>query len=130
MHVMRVVVMVWTLALLGGCTTTVEEIEIRGGYRHLVLFAFKPDTSEDTRRAIEAASAALPEAIPQIRAFEWGTDITAGERAQGYTHCMLFTFAQAEDIPLYRDHPAHQAFMKSAMPHIAQLLVIDYRATP
>ena len=130
MRVMLVVATVWTLALLGGCTTTVEEHAEIGGIRHLVLFAFKPDTPEDTRRAIEAASAALPEAIPQIRAFEWGTDITAGERAQGYTHCMLFTFAAAEDIPVYRDHPAHQAFAKSAMPYFAQVLVIDYRAMP
>jgi hypothetical protein len=97
-----------------------------GQIRHVVLFGFKPGTPPETLAAIEAGLRRLPQEIDLIRAFEWGTDITENARAQGHTHCMLTVFDTPEDVEASRVHPAHQAFVALAMPHVAQLLVIDY----
>ncbi|MBI2434007.1 MAG: Dabb family protein, partial [Candidatus Hydrogenedentes bacterium] len=55
--------------------------------RHVVLFAFKPDTPETTQQEVEAASAKLPSQIRQIAAYEWGTDLNQAARSEGLTHC-------------------------------------------
>lgn len=94
--------------------------------RHVVLFAFKPETSAEKIREIEQAFAALPGQIPAIHAFEWGTDVSVENAAQGYTHCFLVTFRTAADRDLYLPHPVHQAFGEVVSPHVAKVLVIDY----
>lgn len=121
------ILLLGTVAVLTGCATHPNAVAASPAVRHIVLFAFKPEATAAERQQVEAASAGLPDAIPLIRHYEWGTNLPANARAQGYTHCMLFDFDREEDVAVYRDHPAHQAFIKNAMPHIAQLLVFDYR---
>lgn len=114
------------LAALPGCAHSRGMATPAGQIRHVVLFGFHPGTPPETLADIEAGLRRLPAEIGLIRAFEWGTDITENARAQGYTHCMLTVFDTPEDIEAYRVHPAHQAFVALAMPHVAQLLVMDY----
>ena len=94
--------------------------------RHVVLFAFKPtSTAEDIRR-IEQAFAALPGQIDAILDFEWGTDVSVENIAQGFTHCFLVTFADEAGRNAYLPHPAHKAFGDLLRPHKEKVLVIDY----
>src|SRR5688500_10020914 len=60
---------------------------------HVVLFKFKDDVSPDQVREIENAFAALPGKIPAIVDFEWGTDVGVEDKANGFTHAFLVTFA-------------------------------------
>ena len=46
-----------------------------GLLRHVVLFAFQPDAGEGVRQ-VEEAFCRLPRLIPQIRTYEWGTDVS------------------------------------------------------
>jgi hypothetical protein len=96
--------------------------------RHVVLFAFKATATPTHIQSVEQAFAALPSQITEIRSFEWGTDVSVENLADGYTHCFLVTFASLPDRDIYLAHPAHQAFVAALQPHLAKALVIDYWA--
>ena len=99
-----------------------------GTVRHVVLFQFKDGTSPEDIRKIEAAFQALPSKIPQIVGFEWGTNISPENKADGFTHCFFLTFKDVKDRDAYLPHPAHKAFGKVLRPHLKKVLVIDYVA--
>ena len=79
-------------------------------------------------KAIEDAFRALPAKVPEIVDFEWGTNNSPENRAQGFTHCFFVTFNDAAGRAVYLPHPAHKAFGKILRPHLDKVLVIDYVA--
>ncbi len=97
--------------------------------RHVVIFQWKPETPPETIRQIEQTFAALPSKIPQIKAFEWGTDVSVQGFDQGYTHCFVVTVDSAEDRDAYLPHPEHAAFLALSRPNVEKLLVLDYVPT-
>ena len=94
--------------------------------RHVVLFAFKPESSRDDIARVEQAFAALPGQIDAILDFEWGTDASVEGKAQGFTHCFFVTFGDAAGRDAYLPHPAHKAFGQVLRPHLDRVLVFDY----
>jgi hypothetical protein len=96
--------------------------------RHVVLFQFSEETSDQQVQEIEEGFAELPDKIDTIIDFEWGTDVSVEDRSQGFTHCFLVTFADQEGLAKYLPHPAHQGFVKLLKPRLARLLVVDYWA--
>ena len=96
--------------------------------RHVVLFAFKPDTSAADLARVENAFAALPGQIPEIVDFEWGTDVSVEGKANGFTHCFFVTFRDAAGRNTYLPHPAHKAFGQVLRGHVEKVLVLDYWA--
>ncbi len=99
-----------------------------GKIRHVVLYAHKDGTTEEQIKAIESESRKLIESIDLILDYEWGTNVGSGARSEGYTHCLLMTFESEAAVKEYVAHPAHQAFVKLAFPHLEKLLVLDYKA--
>lgn len=99
-----------------------------GKVRHVVLYAYKPEVTVEKQAEIAQRSRELINQIPLIEDLEWGPDLNAGARSQGYTHCLLMTFADAEAVAAYAAHPAHQTFLELAKPHLDKLLVVDYTA--
>lgn len=97
-----------------------------GALRHIVLFAFKPETTPTQLAEVEAAFAALPAKIPQIQSFEWGLNNSPEGLNKGFTHCYTLTFASEEDRAIYLPHPDHKAFGSILSPHLADVLVVDY----
>jgi hypothetical protein len=95
--------------------------------RHVVLFAFKADGGDGVRE-VEEAFCRLPHLIPQIRHFEWGTDVSPENLQQGFTHCFCLSFASAADRDAYLVHPEHQAFGRLLQPYLDKVLVVDYWA--
>jgi hypothetical protein len=79
-------------------------------------------------RAIERAFVALPGKIPAIADFEWGTDVSVENIAQGFTHCFVVTFQDAAARDAYLPHPAHVAFGAILRPCLDRVLVVDYVA--
>ncbi len=96
--------------------------------RHAVLFSFKEDSYPAGVAAVEAAFRALPGKIPEIHSFEWGTNNSPENLAQGYTHMFFLTFLSEADRAVYLPHPAHKAFGEVLGPHLDQVLVLDYWA--
>ena len=126
--------------LLAGCVTVhetrpipdrkrVTEIQIQDSgrlLRHVVLFKFKDDTTDEQVRKIERAFCVLPAKIPEIHDFAWGTDVSVENLQQGFTHCFVVTFRSRADRAKYLPHPAHKAFGNILGPHMDKVLVIDY----
>lgn len=96
--------------------------------RHVVLFEMKPGTSEEALAAIETAAHKMKDDIEVIKALEWGQNIAANTRNQGFEYALLVTFASEEDLAVYGPHPGHDAFKEVAIPHVEQVLVVDYFA--
>jgi len=99
-----------------------------GKLRHVVLFQYKEGTTPDQIKTIEDAFRELPSKIPTIVNFEWGTNNSPEGLADGFTHCFLVTFNDAEGRAVYLPHPAHKEFGSVLMPHLEKVLVIDYIA--
>jgi len=99
-------------------------------YRHVVLFAFKPQTPAATVRHIENEFRLLCERLPFVQAFEGGRNSSPEGLDQGLTHCFLVTFASPAERDLYLPHPEHQAFVKTWVePHLEKVCVVDYQTS-
>jgi len=95
--------------------------------RHVVLFRFKEGTSPEKIKEVESAFTSLPGKIDAIKCFEWGTNVSPEDRAEGFTHCFLLSFQSEADRDAYLIHPDHKGFAKTLGGNIDKVLVIDYR---
>ncbi len=94
--------------------------------RHVVLFRFKEDAKAKDIKKIEEAFAAIPGKVDVIHDFEWGTDVSVENLADGFTHCFIVTFKSEEDRDKYLPHPAHKAFVELLGPVLDKPFVVDY----
>jgi len=94
--------------------------------RHVVLFKFKESATAEDIATIEKAFTALPDKIPQIKGYEWGTNNSPEGLDKGFTHCFILTFDSEEDRAIYLPHPDHKAFGAALRPYIEDVLVVDY----
>ncbi len=96
--------------------------------RHVVIFRFKDAATAEQIQEVEKAFAALPSKIPAIYDFEWGTDVSVEDLADGFTHCFVVTFLSEEDRAKYLPHPEHEKFVELIGPVLDKPFVIDYWA--
>jgi hypothetical protein len=115
------------VASSGNSAATADKPNL-GKIRHVVLLKFKDDATKDQVKAVEDAFAGLEAKIPQIRDFEWGTDISPEGLQQGFTHCFFVTFDDEKARDAYLPHPAHKAFVEVLKPVLDKVLVVDYKA--
>lgn len=94
--------------------------------RHVVLFKFKDGTTNEQIRKIENAFCAIPSKVDTVYDFEWGTDVSVENRHKGFTHCFVVTFLSEADRGEYLPHPAHNEFVETILPHVDDVLVVDY----
>lgn len=94
--------------------------------QHVVLFEFKSNAKPDDIKNIENAFRALPSAIKEIKKFEWGINNSPEKLNNGFTHCMIISFASEKDRDIYLPHPEHMKFVSLASPFIEKVLVVDY----
>lgn len=108
--------------------TQAEEKESSGKLRHVVIFKFKESASAQDIKKIEKAFSELPNKIPQIKEYEWGTNNSPEMFDKGFTHCFLVTFASEKDRETYLPHPEHKKFVSLLGPYLEEAFVIDYWA--
>ncbi|GAB4108788.1 MAG: hypothetical protein Kow001_07360 [Acidobacteriota bacterium] len=121
--------LLWLLLLLGlGFPSPGFAAEKSGTLRHVVAFKFKPDASSDQVAKVVAEFRALKDKIPQIVAFETGTNVSPEGLDKGFTHAFVLTFRTAADRDAYLVHPDHQSFGKLVAPVLADVFVIDFWA--
>ncbi|MEX1039821.1 MAG: Dabb family protein [Pirellulaceae bacterium] len=94
--------------------------------RHVVVFKFKEDASEEDIKKVEEAFRALPKQIKEIHDFEWGVNNSPEMLNKGFTHCFLVTFASEKDRDAYLPHPEHEKFVALLRPHLEDAFVVDY----
>jgi hypothetical protein len=82
--------------------------------RHVVLIRLRPDATPADRDAIVEGLRSLPAQIPEIQAYEVGTD--AGLRPGNPEVGLVALFADEAAWRTYLEHPAHVAVVST---HIA-----------
>jgi hypothetical protein len=63
--------------------------------RHIVVFKYKPDASEDQIKQVTQAFRDLKTRIPGIIAFEDGVNNSPEKKNLGFTHVYVLTFEDA-----------------------------------
>ncbi len=107
-------------------TPSTEIMTLKKQLRHVVLFKFKNDASQEAITKAEKAFIALPSKISQINSFEWGINNSPEGIAKGFTHCYFLSFNSEEDRAIYLPHPDHKVFGKILKPILDDVLVVDY----
>ncbi|EMB13945.1 Dabb family protein [Rhodopirellula europaea] len=108
--------------------TGAEEEVSKKTLRHVVMFGFKEASSDADVQKVVDAFRNLPNEIPEIADFEFGTNNSPEGLNDGLTHCFLVTFNNEKDRETYLPHPAHKAFVEVLKPHLEKVVVIDYWA--
>jgi hypothetical protein len=94
--------------------------------RHVVLLKFKDSVTPERVQQLEQDFRTLPGKIDAIIDFEWGKDVSTGERAEGFTHCFRVTFRDEQGRAVYLPHAAHQEFVTAIRSNLEKVLVVDY----
>ena len=76
-------------------------------FRHVVLFRWTEDTTDEEKRTVEERLAELPGVIPEIKDYHYGAD--AGINDGNYDFAVVADFADRAAYIIYRDHPMHRA---------------------
>lgn len=124
---MKKIIAIIAVCILAGTIISANNKE-KKMLRHVVLFKFKEESTALQVKEVEDAFRTLPSKIKEIKAFEWGTNNSPENLAQGYTHCFFVSFTSEKDRAIYLPHPAHKAFVDVLSPHLDKVLVVDYWA--
>lgn len=98
--------------------------------RHFVALKFKDAIGAAQRKSTLDAFKALKDKIPRIESLESGGNISTEKLNKGLTEAFLLTFKSDKDRDAYLTHPAHVQFKKTAMPVVADIVIIDYWSKP
>jgi hypothetical protein len=96
--------------------------------RHIVVFKYKPGTTEDQIRHVTQAFRELKIKIPGIIAFEDGVNNSPEKKNLGFTHVYLLTFEDTAARDAYLPHPEHKKFgqLLGKLGVVADAFVVDY----
>jgi len=75
--------------------------------RHVALFRWIDDVTPEQIEAVSTALRALPAAIPELRAYDFGPD--AGLADGNFDYGVVADVDDADAWAAYTRHPAHQA---------------------
>lgn len=100
--------------------------------RHVVVFSFRPNTTEANIRRVTDELRNLRTRIPGIVDFEHGVNNSPEGLNLGFTHVYTVTFRDAEARDVYvLPHPAHAEFIALAKClGMVNAFVVDYVPQP
>ena len=78
--------------------------------RHVVLFTWKDDATEEQKQALHDGLAKLPPAIETIRGYRFGPD--AGLNPANCDYALVADFDDQAGYLTYRDHPVHRELVE------------------
>jgi hypothetical protein len=95
------------------------------GVRHVVLFTWKPETTQEQKDTLMRRLAELPSLVPEIKSYSYGPD--AGINEGGHDFAIVADFADRDSYLVYRDHPDHRALIEECIAPIRdQRAAIQY----
>jgi hypothetical protein len=100
--------------------------------RHVVVFKYKADATDDQIAQVTDAFRDLQNSIPGITSFEYGTNMSPEGHDDGFTHVYLVTFESAADRDAYLPHPEHEKFgaLLGELDVLDDVFVVDYVPQP
>jgi hypothetical protein len=78
-------------------------------FRHIALFAWVADATDEQKQAVRDGLASLPGQIPELRSYCFGDD--AGLREGNFDFGLVADFDDVDGWQAYSSHPAHQAVL-------------------
>ena len=93
---------------------------------HVVLFKFKPDTTDEEAARLEAGLKGLPAVIGDIREFRVGRDVVRSARS--YDLALVSAFDDLAAMKRYQVHPAHQGVVTLVKEVCAGVVAVDFDA--
>ena len=78
-------------------------------FRHVVMFRWSSDATDDAKAKVAAGLATMPSEIDAIRHYKFGPD--AGLADGNWDFAVVADFADVDGYITYRDHEAHQALI-------------------
>jgi hypothetical protein len=95
------------------------------GFRHVVMFIWTTEATQEQKAAVAERLSELPEVIPDIKRYEIGDD--AGINEGNYDFVVVADFADRESYLVYRDHPVHLAVIAETIkPITAERAAVQY----
>jgi hypothetical protein len=95
------------------------------GFRHVVVFRWRADATEEQKNTLADRLKELPGRIPEIEAYAVGGD--AGINAGNFHFAVVADFADQEAYLVYRDHPVHRAVIDEYLkPILAERAAVQY----
>lgn len=92
--------------------------------KHVVFMKFKPEVGDAGIQDLEKSLGALPAAIPEIKAYEFGRDIVRSERS--YDFALVSAFESLETLKRYQVHPDHVLVLNKVRDMCDSILAVDY----
>lgn len=94
--------------------------------KHIALFKFKPEVTEDQIDEIFDQILNATEEIPGIEDYVSGVDSSPEGLAQGYTHGFIMTLTDAAARDAYLTHPEHEKVKQLLLAHVDSVLAFDF----
>lgn len=118
-----VVIIFSVILILAGYQNKTEE-----QMRHIVIFKYKPNATQEQIDKVTQAFVALKNKIPGIIDFEHGINNSPEDKNKGFTHVYLMTFTDAAARDTYLPHPEHQKFgqLLGELDIVEDVFVVDY----
>lgn len=92
--------------------------------KHVVLFKFKPETTEADIEKLAAGLGRLPEIIDEIREFVFGRDVVRSERS--YDFGLVSSFDDQAALGRYAIHPDHQLVVAHVKQICKSVVALDF----
>ena len=95
------------------------------GFRHVVMFRWNENATEEHKRRLVDRLNALPGDIPEIADYRVGND--AGINDGNHDFAVVADFADRDAYLVYRDHPVHRAVIDEYVkPILAERAAVQY----
>ena len=91
---------------------------------HIVLFKFKPETTEAEVQKLAEGLGGLPQLIEEIREFRFGTDVVRSERS--YDLGLVSSFEDLDALQRYNVHPEHQKVVAQVKAIATNVVAVDF----
>ena len=94
--------------------------------KHIALFKFKPEVTEEQITGIFEDVLNATEEIPGIEDYVSGPNNSPEGLNQGYTHGFVMTFVDAGSRDGYLTHPEHEKIKQLLQANVESVLAFDF----
>lgn len=96
-------------------------------FRHVVMFRFTEDATDEQRRALARGLAGMPAATGAISVDDYKHGPDLGLNPASFDYVVVADFASQDAFLTYRDHPDHQALIRDLVtPVVAERASVQY----